>query len=86
MDVAEFFVFALYIHQLTFPTVIIGWVFAIVQRGTASIERIQEVLDTEPSIESRIEASSPADFSGEIAFQNLNFSKKNKFSDTLVFG
>ena len=74
MDVAEFFVFALYIHQLTFPTVIIGWVFAIVQRGTASIERIQEVLDTEPSIKSRIEASSPVDFSGEIAFQNLNFS------------
>lgn len=76
MDVAQFFIFALYIHQLTFPTVIIGWVFAIVQRGAASIERIQEVLETEPSIQSRNNATSPTSVSGQITFQNLNFSYK----------
>ena len=38
--VSDFFRFALLVFQLTFPTFIMGWVVALVQRGAASMQRI----------------------------------------------
>lgn len=73
MDVPEFFIFALYIHQLTFPTVITGWVFAIVQRGAASMQRVQEILETQPAIEDRAQTRVPEVVRGEIEFRDLHF-------------
>ena len=49
----QFFTFAMLIYQLTFPTFIMGWVVALVQRGAAAMQRIDEVLATEPSIADR---------------------------------
>ncbi len=73
MDIPEFFVFALYIHQLTFPTVITGWVFAIVQRGAASMQRVQEILATKPTIDDVEGARAPEPVRGEIEFRGLSF-------------
>ena len=53
MTTGEFFMFAILIYQLTFPTFIMGWVFALVQRGAAAMQRIDEILATEPSIMDR---------------------------------
>ena len=50
MAVADFFTFAIYVFQLTFPTFIMGWVVALVQRGAASMQRIDELLSAVPSI------------------------------------
>ena len=44
MTLAIFFTFAMYIYQLTFPTFIMGWVVALLQRGAASLQRIDEIL------------------------------------------
>ncbi|MDJ0787170.1 MAG: ABC transporter ATP-binding protein [Myxococcota bacterium] len=73
MDLASFFAFSMFIYELTFPTFILGWVFALVQRGTASMQRIDEVLKTEPSI---AEPESPAEMGtlrGEVEFRDLTF-------------
>ena len=74
MDVAEFFTFAMYIWELTFPTFIMGWVVALVQRGSAAMQRIDEVLSVEPSIRDHRDAEAVESLRGEIEFRGLNFS------------
>src|SRR3546814_17725437 len=46
-NIAEFIV---YIGQLTFPMMALGWVSSIIQRAAASKTRINEFLHTRPEI------------------------------------
>jgi ATP-binding cassette subfamily B protein len=73
MTVDRFFAFSMYIYELTFPTFIMGWVFALVQRGTAAMQRIDEVLLTEPSIADRRDAVAVGRLRGEIELRDLDF-------------
>ncbi len=69
----QFLTFAVYIWNLTFPTFIMGWVFSLVQRGGAAMQRIDEVLATEPSIADRHDRVEVEALRGEIEFRNLRF-------------
>jgi len=73
MTTGEFFTFAMLIYQLTFPTFILGWVFSLIQRGAAAMQRIDEVLTVEPSIADRPDAVDLERLRGEIEFRNLTF-------------
>ncbi len=73
MTTGEFFTFAMLIYQLTFPTFIMGWAFSLVQRGAAAMQRIDEVLTTEPSIADRPDAVEVERLRGEIEFRDLTF-------------
>jgi len=73
MTTGEFFTFAMLIYQLTFPTFILGWAFSLVQRGAAAMQRIDEVLTTEPSITDRPDAVAVERLRGEIEFRDLTF-------------
>ena len=81
ITVGDFASFNVYIVQLTFPMIAIGYVVNLVQRGTASVVRIDELLKQQPEIvdESRASApassatASPATIAGEIRFHNLRF-------------
>jgi ATP-binding cassette subfamily B protein len=73
MTVGDFFTFAMYVYQLTFPTVIMGWVVALVQRGTAAMRRLDEVLSEDPAIADRPDAVSVTELRGDIEFRNLTF-------------
>ncbi|NNL66942.1 MAG: ABC transporter ATP-binding protein [Myxococcales bacterium] len=73
MTTGEFFMFAILIYQLTFPTFIMGWVFALVQRGSAAMQRIDEILATEPSIMDRPDRVELEALRGEIRFEHLTF-------------
>jgi ATP-binding cassette subfamily B protein len=73
MTTGEFFAFAMLIYQLTFPTFIMGWAFSLVQRGAAAMQRIDEVLTTEPSIADRPDAVEIENLRGEIEFRDLTF-------------
>ncbi|MDX1920701.1 MAG: ABC transporter ATP-binding protein [Candidatus Caenarcaniphilales bacterium] len=42
--------FLVCLERILFPTAIIGWLITIFQRGSVSVERIQEILRIEPSI------------------------------------
>ncbi|MGH0032498.1 MAG: ABC transporter ATP-binding protein, partial [Myxococcota bacterium] len=74
MGVPAFFVFAMYVFQLTFPTFIMGWVVALVQRGAASMQRIDELLSVEPSIADDDETLPIDTLRGEIELRGLSFS------------
>lgn len=73
MSKAQFFTFAMYIWELTFPTFIMGWVFAIVQRGAAAMQRIDEILSVEPSIRDDVDVAPAGALTGEIEFRHLTF-------------
>jgi ATP-binding cassette subfamily B protein len=73
MQVADFFTFTMYIYELTFPTFIMGWVFALIQRGTAAMQRIDEVLTVVPSIADRADVLPIEGLRGEIELRDLSF-------------
>jgi ATP-binding cassette subfamily B protein len=73
MSYAEFFAFSMYIIELTFPIFIMGWVFTLVQRGTASMQRIDEVLGEVPAIRDRADVRPVRELSGAIELRQLTF-------------
>jgi len=73
MTTEEFITFAMLIYGLTFPTFILGWAFSLVQRGAAAMQRIDEVLTTEPSIADRPDAIPVERLRGEIELRDLTF-------------
>ena len=86
MDVGDFFTFALYIYQLTFPTFIMGWTVALVQRGAAAMQRIDEVLSIEPSIRDRSDLAPVERLRGEIEFRDFSFSYPGSDRETVLQG
>lgn len=73
MQGADFFRFAMYVYMLTFPTFIMGWVVALVQRGAASMQRIDELLSVEPTIADPADPDPVEALRGEIEFRDLAF-------------
>jgi ATP-binding cassette subfamily B protein len=73
MSVDQFFTFAMYIYELTFPTFLMGFVVAVVQRGAASMLRIDELLSEKPAIADRPDAALVPRLRGEIEFRRLTF-------------
>jgi ATP-binding cassette subfamily B protein len=81
ITVGDFTAFNTYMVLLTFPIIAVGWVINLFQRGTASIKRIDEILQAEPAIDDRrADAAIPGDLRlrGEIEFRHLNFSYGDK--------
>ena len=67
-NIAEFIV---YLNQLTFPVISLGWVTSLVQRAAASQKRINEFLHEQPEIISPKVAKQ--NISGQIEFNNVSF-------------
>ncbi|MBB5328101.1 ABC transporter ATP-binding protein [Tunturiibacter gelidoferens] len=80
ISVGQFTSFNVYMVQLTWPMIAVGWVVNLFQRGTASIVRIDELLKQQPAItdqdvtpqqQKRFEDAEV--IAGEIEFRNLTF-------------
>ena len=74
---AQFIAFNVYMIMLIWPIIAVGWVVNLFQRGTASVKRIDELLQSEPAIDDRSAAPDLGPdtvLKGEIEFRNLNFS------------
>jgi ATP-binding cassette subfamily B protein len=72
ISVGQFTAFNVYMVQLTWPMIAVGWVVNLFQRGTASIVRIDELLKQKPDIADDPTAV-PTPINGDIEFRNLNF-------------
>jgi ATP-binding cassette subfamily B protein len=72
-NIAEF---VIYVNMLTWPVTSIGWIASIIQQASASQKRINEFMQTKPSILS----GNTEDFklNGEIVFNNVGLT----YSDT----
>jgi ATP-binding cassette subfamily B protein len=77
ITVGDFVAFNTYMILLIWPIIAVGWVINIFQRGTASVKRIQELLQAKPAIDDAAADLSLAPdtvLRGEIEFRNLSFS------------
>src|SRR5246127_3551256 len=77
MSVGQFVSFSTYMMQLTWPIIALGWVINIFQRGTASLIRINEIMQEQPEIQDAPHAQA-REINGEIEFRNLTFSYDSK--------
>ena len=85
ITVGQFTAFNVYMVQLIWPIIAVGWVVNLFQRGTASVVRIDELLKQQPSIVDELTDTELANrevqvggnylaMNGDIEFRNLSFS------------
>ena len=84
ISVGNFTAFMTYLMMLTWPIIAVGWVVNLFERGTASVTRIQELLEEKPSIDDRDATPALArtcdiesEIRGDIEFRNLSFAYPN---------
>jgi ATP-binding cassette, subfamily B, multidrug efflux pump len=86
ISVGAFVAFTTYMVMLTWPVIALGWVVNLVQRGTASVTRIHEILIAEPSIsDATLPVTGPitTEIRGDIEFRNLSFAYDNSTAPVL---
>ncbi len=73
ISLGSFVMFNTYMGMLIWPMIAFGWVVNLMQRGTASLNRINEILREKPTIKSAAGAiRSTADYSAEIRFRDVH--------------
>jgi ATP-binding cassette, subfamily B, multidrug efflux pump len=83
LTLGEFVAFMGYLANLTWPTIAIGWVMNIFQRGDASMERILDIMDAAPEIQDEPDASVPDPVQGSLEFRGLSFQYPNAATPAL---
>jgi len=69
----DFVAFISYLGLLTWPMMALGWVTNLIQRGRASLDRINQILQTVPEIGDSEKAGVIEDAQGHIIFENVSF-------------
>jgi ATP-binding cassette subfamily B multidrug efflux pump len=73
ITVGSFLMFNVYMGMLGWPMIAMGWVVNLMQRGTASLERLTQIMEQQPAIaapEWPVPLAQP--LRGEIAFENVH--------------
>ena len=74
ISVGDFVAFSTYTVMLTWPIIALGWVVNLLQRGKASVVRIQELLEEKPTIDDRdADPALTGIGDGAIEFRGLHF-------------
>ncbi|MEM9566903.1 MAG: ABC transporter ATP-binding protein [Cyanobacteria bacterium P01_E01_bin.34] len=76
ISLGDFTQLTLYVEQLVFPTALLGFTITAYQRGQVSLERLQTILGTEPTIRDADTAISiePLSIQGRLQARALTFS------------
>ncbi len=69
----DFVAFINYLNLLTWPMMAMGWVTNLIQRGAASLDRINKILETRPAVVDPPDAEGLSDFQGDIEFERVSF-------------
>ncbi len=72
ITLGSFVMFNTYMGMLIWPMIAMGWVVNLMQRGTASLARINEIFDERPFIAPPIHPRAITDVRGEIEFRNVD--------------
>jgi ATP-binding cassette subfamily B multidrug efflux pump len=76
ISVGDFVAFNTYMMMLTWPVIALGWVVNLVQRGTASVIRIDDLMTEKPTIDDAAADRTlgpETRLKGKIEFRHLNF-------------
>ncbi len=74
ISLGGFVMFQTYMGMLIWPMIAMGWVINLMQRGTASLERIREMLNAPAAIAAPADALRPESLRGEIEFRAVRLS------------
>jgi ATP-binding cassette subfamily B protein len=69
----DFVAFISYLGLLTWPMMALGWVTNLIQRGRASLDRIERILQIQPAVRDRKRALSLPQAEGYIVFKEVSF-------------
>jgi ATP-binding cassette subfamily B protein len=69
----DFVAFISYLGLLTWPMMAMGWVTNLIQRGRASLKRLNHILETRPLITNRPGAATHIHAPCNLAFQDVSF-------------
>ena len=73
MTLGDFVAFTSYLAMLIWPTVVLGWILNLLQRGAASMARLNAVLKAKPVIADPDQPAEVKELSGDIEFRHLSF-------------
>lgn len=72
LSLGSFVMFNTYMGMLVWPMIAMGWVVNLMQRGSASFERITQILDERPGIAEPPSAPALSHVAGEIEFRGVS--------------
>ena len=81
ISLGEFVAFSSYLMMLIWPMIAIGWVVNLLQRGAASMARLQKIFTTEPDI---IDGASDLNPEPEVRVEGLTFRYPGTETDVLT--
>ncbi|WP_040213867.1 ABC transporter ATP-binding protein [Clostridium polynesiense] len=80
MTIGTLVAFSQYIGNLIWPMRNLGWLTNMLAQNKASSKKVFDIMDTEPSIKTPENASSPESIKGDIEFKDVSF----KYNDETV--
>jgi len=73
LSLGDLVAFISYLHILAWPTMALGWMLSIVQRGRAAMQRLEAIFAAEPAIDDRNARTDGAAPQGALAFHEVDF-------------
>jgi ATP-binding cassette subfamily B protein len=78
ITLGEFVAFSGYLGYLVWPTLALGWMLSLWQRGVASWQRVRDLFGTAPTLVDPEEPVRPGTLRGEIEIRGLRIEKGDK--------
>lgn len=73
LTLGAFVAFSGYLAMLVWPTLMMGWILNLLQRGAASMTRLNAILTARPLVEEPAEAAAVSELRGAIELRDLSF-------------
>jgi ATP-binding cassette subfamily B multidrug efflux pump len=73
LSIGDVVAFVGYLHLLAWPTMALGWMLTVLQRGRAAMQRLNELFAVAPTIASPPGARPVAGLRGEVALRGVTF-------------
>ncbi len=77
ISTGDFVAFMSYLGMLSWPMMALGWSINVIQRGTASMERLNRILEEVPEVRDSSKTVWPGPLRGRIEMRGLTFSTGN---------
>ena len=73
ITLGDFVAFSAYLGRLTWPMIALGWVVNLLERGRASMQRLNYILDSIPEVNDAPGVEAHFEVQGSIEFRDLSF-------------
>ena len=84
LSLGDLVAFIGYLHLLAWPTMALGWLISIFQRGQAALKRLETIFQTRPEIVDGQGDGLARQIRGEIDFQHVDFGYRAQVNGHLV--